>query len=242
MTELTYCPALETPYLYSDKIKTGYRIIFKARCKMWTCEYCAGVNKRNHFKRILYGIDQLQNQGFKFSFVTVTSHERVRTFSGSYRVWKSAWKKLRQRAVRHEQSIEKGIFHYVYIPECHQDGTLHWHGLFSGSFTTRWWKDNARECGLGYECESIDIQDSFQGANYCLKYISKHMGQKIDIPRFRRINYSQKFPDQAVYGTSGDWLVAAPKVSIVSLIESAWSLDLGTVLHGKEITEILTED
>lgn len=238
--EYTYCPALGTPYLKLDSTKDRTRYVFKARCKLWTCTYCAKVNQHQHYIRILNGCNELLNSGRSLSFVTLTSHRKVRGTENSYRLFQSAWKKLSQRARRKALSDKSVSLEYVLIPECHADGTLHWHGVFSPHFSTRWWKDNSAECGMGYQAKSVKLDTGIQATNYCLKYVTKHVGQKIDIKRFRRVMYSQKFPAKPVHSTDDKWQVVEAKTSIVELVHEAWhKLDYDAVVHGEKVLEIV---
>ena len=235
-----YCPSA-SPYLWTDELKKDERTIFKARCKRWDCPYCAEVNRFQHWIRMKRGIDGLLNKGHVIDFITITSHEKLRTAEATYNVWKSAWTKLSTRyrrayAEAHELSPE-----FVYLLECHKDGRLHVHGLFSGHIKTRWWKDNCRQCGLGYQAKSVEMDGSLRAINYISKYVSKQMGVDFCIKRFRRINYSRGFdtPDDSESGIA--WNILDKKDSIVSLIEQGWALDLNVTLHGQLIEEIINE-
>lgn len=238
--KLTYCPAQGTPYLKLDSKTDRTRYIVKARCKQWTCPYCAEVNKHQHYIRILNGTNQLLNTGYNLSFVTITSHPKVRGLLPSYRVFQKAWKTLSQRARREVESITGLPLVYVYIPETHKDGTLHWHGLFSGGLSTRWWKDNATESGLGYEAKSVKVDTGIQATNYCLKYITKNVGQAIDIKRFRRVNYSQNFPTKPTDTTTMGFTKIEPDTALTTVIWEAWiDLHYKVSLNRQEITELI---
>lgn len=241
--KLDYCPAQGTPFLKLDNSSDRTRYIVKARCKQWTCPYCAKVNKHQHYIRILNGCNYLFNQGYDLNFVTITSHKNVRGLLPSYRVFQKAWKTLSQRARRQVEATTGLPLAYVYIPETHRDGTLHWHGVFTGGLSTRWWKDNCAETGMGHQAKSVKLDTGIQATNYCLKYVTKHIGQEIDIKRFRRINYSQNFPDKPVADGTAKWQVVEAKTSIVALIHEAWyRLDYDAKLHGQMVDEIIDNE
>jgi len=238
--EHDYCPNLGSPYLYADDGDTKTRLIIKARCKLWTCPYCSQVNKHQHYIRILNGSNRLLDKGHQLNFVTLTSHETARGFDASYSVFKSAWKKLSQRARRKNKKTTGLPFEFVYIPEIHKDNTLHWHGVFTGDFSKRWWKDNSRQSGMGYMAECEPLENAIQATNYCLKYITKHLGQEISRKGFRRINYSRGFPPKPVPETLLQWQIAEPDESLVSIIETAWRVkNHKVILNGNEVTEII---
>lgn len=132
---------------------------------------------------------------------------------------------------------------YVYIPETHRDGTLHWHGIFTGRLSTRWWKDNCAESGLGHQAKAVRLESGIQATNYCLKYVTKHVGQKIDIKRFRRVNYSQNFPAKPItQGTIGFQVIPA-ETALTDVIFEAWiKHQYKVMLNRQEITEIIDND
>ena len=229
------------PFIWSDFEEEKKRIIYKTRCKQWSCEYCAKVNYYQHWLRSVKGIENLENQGYKFDFVTLTSHERLTGTVQTYKVWKSAWQKLSTRYRRAYTKTYELPSAYVYVPELHADGRIHIHGVFSGHISKRWWKDNARSCGLGYQCETVQVEDRSKGINYALKYVSKSMGQNIGIDNFRRINYSRNIPPLRRTETENSWNILFKIEAIEALIEDAWKQDKDVILQGSEIKEILIE-
>lgn len=238
MTEgLSECPASGTPYLYADTDDSRY--IIKARCKRWNCPYCGKVNAHQHYIRILNGINELSNREQQFSFVTLTSHERNKTTESCLRVWRDAWRKLRERLRRFHESITEYPLAFVYTTEYHKDGRLHWHMLVNNQADSRWYKDNARECGLGYQAKSVPVDNAAQATNYVTKYLAKSLSQTDYPKKMRRVNYSQTFPDKPQPDAMYQWELLQAKESITSVIESGWKKDLSTYLNWTEITEIV---
>ncbi len=218
--KLTQCPTSGTPYLIGDNYVIRKRIIVKARCKQWDCPYCSLINKSEHMNRIAVGIDKLIRQGLPLQFVTITCHEKWRGYENSLRNWRSNKDKLLARYRRYTKKQGYGTGDYVYIPECHTDGSIHIHGVFVGKAKTRWWKDNARQSGLGYMAESEQLTSALQAINYVLKYITKEVGRKSIIKGFRRINYSQGFPHVYRLPSGFEWDLLASTESIESAIIS----------------------
>lgn len=203
--EYTQCPKRGVPYLIGDSHETKQRKIIKARCKQWDCPFCAPINKSEHFNRIANGVALLDKQGYNFTFTTITCHERWRGHAASLTNWRRNKDKLLARFRRKHAAEYSYEPEYVYIPETHADGTIHIHGLFSGQFSTRWFKDNARACGLGYMAESENIESVLQAINYCTKYLQKQMGIPSVSKGFRRINYSRGFPAAQRASSGLDW-------------------------------------
>lgn len=214
--------------MVGDFVNIGKRAIVKTRCKLWTCPYCAQINKSNHYNRMATGIDKLIKQGRILQFVTLTMHENWRGKNGSTKNWRANKGKLLDRVRRKEKKVSSLSSEYVYIPEYHKDGSLHVHGIFTGDYGTRWWKDNSRQCGMGYMAQSEGLNSALQGINYCLKYISKQVGCEIPIKNFRRINYSSGFPDIAKGSSDGSWRMLGRDESINSAI-------VGGIVKGLEV-------
>lgn len=234
------CPSA-SPFVWSDDLIANQRTILKTRCKRWDCPYCASINKLQHRLKVYHGLSKLESEGHEFDFVTWTSSPKLKDTESCYKVFQKAWAKLSTR-YRRANSTAKGISpEYVFVPELHKDGRLHWHGVFSGHLSSRWWKDNCAESGFGYMAKSEKLESVSQASNYVLKYISKHMGQSIDITRFRRINYSRGFPPNVAPENGATWEILGKTDSIATLIESAWKIDLTVTLNRQLIEEIINE-
>ena len=77
--------------------------------------------------------------------------------------------------------VRRKNFTYVFIPEFHKDGAIHFHGLFRGDVTlsrytvSRFGKEryNMTEWNFGYSLVE-QLTGSYEAAvRYCLKYITK---------------------------------------------------------------------
>lgn len=229
-SQLTQCPNTGSPYLVGDSKLLNKRTIVKARCKQWDCPYCSIINKNVHMNRIATGIDKLIRKNTPLQFVTITCHEKWRGYENSIRNWRRNKGKLLARYRRYTKKQGDGTGNYVYIPECHKDGTIHIHGVFVGSASDRWWKNNTRESGLGYMAESSELESALQAINYMLKYITKEIGKQSVTSGFRRINYSQGFPPVPRLPSVYDWRLLASTESIETAIIS------GLVRDGYEVT------
>lgn len=235
---LTHCPTLGTPYLFSDNDEKKVRSIIKTRCKLWTCPYCAEINAISAYVRILNGLNELQKQGNELNFVTLTSHEKIRDFEQGYRVWQSAWRKLQERLRRRLKNSNSDC-QFVYLFEAQKKGAFHVHMLVTGELQTRWWKDNARQCGLGYQAKSEHVDNAGLATSYVVKYIAKNIGLEIPIPRLRRINFSRKFPVSPAFTSPDRWEIIDKKASIETIINQAWRLKNYDVLLNGEIVKEL---
>lgn len=218
VAKLTQCPTVGVPYLIGDSKNKTKRTIFKARCKLWDCPYCAELNKSQHINRIANGIFFLWKENVKMQFVTITCHEKWRGTKSSVKNWRKNKDKLLARVRRFYAKNAKGQCDYVYLPEYHKDKTVHIHGIFCGDFGSKWWKDNARESGLGFMAKSAPLESILQAINYITKYITKEMGKGSVIKGFRRICYSQGFRPLARHENDYDWIILGRDETIESAI------------------------
>lgn len=186
----TECSAPNRPVLIGYSKTDSFLYMYQPRCKMWKCPSCADLNRSMWCAKVGEGINVYQSRGIEdWMFVTITSHQKARSWGYSRYVWPKAWAKLSARMRRKFKGIR-----YVLLPEQHNDGTLHIHAIASHGMTTRWLKDNAPSCGLGYMSESDEIENADNAISYVFKYVTKSI-ELTDWPsRFRRIRTNQKWP------------------------------------------------
>jgi len=111
--------------------------------------------------------------------------------------------------------------------------------LVTGTLQSRWWKTNARQCGLGYQAKSECVDNAGLATSYVVKYIAKNIGLEISIPRFRRINFSRKFPSAPAFTSDDRWTKIDSTVSIAAVIEEAWiDLNYDVTLNGEKVSEL----
>ncbi len=212
------CPTQGTPYLYKDIGASRTRIIIKANCGMWNCEYCYHLNRNKHYNRIMNGASKLQDKGQQLNFITLTSHEKLKSKGQCLYVWRRSWRKLSDRLRRAHKKNSEYRMAYVWVVETHKNGRLHWHGIINGDVPARWLKDHARACGMGYEDTSEEVWDDISGLRYIVKYLNKsNLGQTYP-SKMRRIAYSQSFPDKPKIATDSEWEILPTKESLINAI------------------------
>lgn len=182
--------------------EVGKAFVTDADCDSWKCDECSKKLRDKWMLRAEIGVRGLIGQGIKVDFVTLTSHERNRTFEAGAAVWSSAWNKLSARLKRKAEVRE-----YFMVAEQHKSGALHMHALWTYGVTKRWLKDNARECGLGYMADVSEITSVQAATKYVTKYLTKDLGK--DVPkRFRRVRVSRgwaEIPEANSEQSSYDW-------------------------------------
>lgn len=173
-----FCPERKTIYLYM------------VRCKSWYCPTCGHINKLEWIARIAQGIDKYYADGIdKWMFCTVTSHPKNKNRDQCLWVEPKAWKKLWSRIHYHHGKVR-----YVYIPELHKNGRVHWHMLMSGGIPVSWWKQHAPRSGFGYMFDSQPVRDGHNSVLYVTKELSKSLAISQWPRKLRRIRTNQKWP------------------------------------------------
>lgn len=199
----------------------------RIRCKMWSCELCAQINRSQWRAHIIDGINKIGTFD-RWWFVTITAHRRAHkavnqraTLSNLQRGLKTLYDRIRRIVVKKSDKLE-----YVRVFEHHRGGTVHAHLIMRGKFTvqtgeldkkgndiglTRWFKDNCAEVGLGYQASAKPIRSS-QGVHagfvsaYVTKYLTKGaQGFKLFPKGVRRIQASSGFGALKVPESQYNW-------------------------------------
>ena len=223
------CPTQGTPYLYKDNGTSRTRIIIKANCGMWNCEYCYHINRLKHYNRIMNGANRLQDKGQQLNFITLTSHEKLKSKDQCLWVWRKSWGKLSDRLRRAHKKNNEYSMAYVWVVETHKNGRLHWHGVINGAVQNRWLKDNSRECGMGHQDTSKEVWDDISGLRYVVKYINKSNLVQDYPKKMRRIAYSQSFPDKPKIIRDSEWEILPTKEALINAI------NIGLIVKGFEV-------
>lgn len=231
-------------------------VYLRTSCKSWHCVECASAMQALHAAQARHGAAVLRDRGYELLFVTLTSHEHVRTLDAGLRVWRTAWPRLRARLDRAmhprkprspRQFVQIGTdYQYVLVPELHADGALHVHAIIAlrGRMVgvrriKRWTKDNARACGLGYQADVIRIRTPQGALRYVVKYLSKAQSRAGGFPkRTRRVSYSQGWPRLRVREVSAgdyDWEVR-PALELAQALSLAMRAGVDLYHQGQRVT------
>jgi len=176
------------------------RLIGFARCKQWTCAYCAQKNKSIWRAAIIHALNQRTD--ITWTFLTITAHENAKNTRNSLKNIQTGWTRLYNKMKYHCRKHHMDV-HYIRVYEPHKDGRIHAHMLLGYSpqipyrldefefLYERWFKDNARSSGMGYEANLQLLQEN--NAGYVSAYISKYMTKmEKALPKgTRRIQSSQ---------------------------------------------------
>ena len=182
------CPNPAAPVLACKDARNKTVGFVRAGCGLWSCPVCGARNGKTWLARAINGINT--NVHYDWSFVTITAHRKWRGKSSLTNIRKN-WPKLRKRLARQVD----GVFMYLWVYERHADKSWHVHALVNARLGKRWWKNNAAECGLGYQGEELAIDNAGQAAGYVAKYLLKQFLLLDPYPRsMRRITTSRSWP------------------------------------------------
>jgi len=201
-------------------------LITDADCDSWNCPECAGRMAANWRQRARMGAYRIVEAKDTLDFITLTSHETLRTFSQSYWVWKRAWALLYASIKRKKQD-----FCYLLIPERHKDGTLHVHAIWNASVSERWLKTAARRRGLGYMVDVSQINNASFASSYVTKYISKSLAFNVPA-HFRRVRASEnwvKIPKPESVLSRLEWDYVGTNGALLSVYEECYRQKLSLV-------------
>ncbi len=185
------CSNPNVPYLFN--VASDGKITFtKGACKTWACPECSMKNAKTWIAKIINGINVM---GGEWYFATVTAHKWHRKEKSLINL-RANWQKLRQRMAR--KAKNSGVdMAYARIWEHHKDASYHMHIINNVSVNTRWLKDNASACGMGFMAHSDEIVNAGQAAGYVAKYMLKQSKEDTlhSFPKgARRIECSQNWP------------------------------------------------
>jgi hypothetical protein len=183
------CQKINRPYLTGISEIEKKIILMRPSCKCWNCPTCAARNARRWIARIINHVNHSDTENGWFMF-TLTAHEKWRGDYASVKNLRQGWKKLYNR-----MRYTFGVSQYCKVWEMHADKTFHLHGLIDSVIAERWLKDNARQCGMGYQVDMHYVDNAGQVAGYIAKYFLKSEAEisanRQYPPNLRRIEVSR---------------------------------------------------
>lgn len=203
------------PILVGKNVSVMAAVLFRPRCKLWSCPSCAKTNADLWQLRGQLGAEKLLNDGNELVLVTVTAHER-HSVKRAVEKLPDQWNKLRNRWQRATHKPQ-----YLLIPEVGKRGHFHLHFITTGGMGTRWWKDNARMSGFGYSNdESEGNLSAAKSAFYCGKYLAKQLNNNIWRKGFHRVRTSQNWPKVPPLARDENWQfeILDKRVSLTSVV------------------------
>lgn len=186
-----FCSSFNAPFIAKTDHENKTIEFARTPCKLWSCPECSARNARRWIARIIDGINNLDAENWHFA--TVTAHRKWRGLA-SLENLRVNWPKLRKRMARATDAQNEVLF-YVRNWEMHKDSSFHTHLITNASLSTKWLKDNAAACGLGYMAKIDECVNAGQAAGYMAKYFVKQHGNTLHTyPKgARRVQTSQNW-------------------------------------------------
>lgn len=214
-------------------------ILTRVRCKMWSCEYCARINRTQWQLRIIRTIEKIGVQGW--AFVTVTVKSQSDNADVIIKKLQSGLSKLLKRMRRanifddmpyirvYERGSESGRWHAHLLVRFARYAMGDYYGKNNdilidsrhniNKSNTKWVKDSANKCLLGYIADyktivpesdaqrdiPAQLQQIFYVVSYIVKYMSKDIQEVIQSEKpknLRVIQSSREFKPE--YATDVD--------------------------------------
>jgi len=227
------CSNPKSPYVVGLPKNGGKALVFKSNCDSWECEECSQKKKSQWSARAILGCKAIGSRGITPKFVTVTTAEWYTTSAAAIAAFPRAWGKLYARMKR--QNLQ--MMYLLTIEFGKETGHMHAHFLTDCQMKTRWYKDNARQCGMGYQAAVEEIESHGKAAAYVSKYIGKSLDGHTLPPKFRRVRCSQNWTPLAQLeaheqSRDFDWVVCNTHTSLWSAVEECEERDF-TMIDAK---------
>jgi len=169
-------------------------MFFHPRCKQWSCDYCAEINKDYWIHQAARGSILITSEERDLQFVTLTSRKYTTQNSSLYFL-KQNWPKLNRRAKYHTEKTTGAIWSYFLVPEHHQSGVAHFHMIAATPLSgAKWWHDTAWQTGFGYIVDVQPMIDAQGASAYVAKYLHKGSGGEVWPKGFMRVRHSRNWP------------------------------------------------
>jgi len=246
-------PCINNAPFFAYKSENGVWIVKQGCCNSWTCPRCGIIRAKQEYWRIVNGITYLSEQGDIY-FITITCrgagmplHESEEHYGEWTNKLLDCWRLACKR--------KGGKWTYVQVTERQKRGHPHshilttWkpHDLKDGTRRTRVVENGSAKMayvpalrsefvaetvvrsGLGREYD-ITLCSSAEGASrYVAKYLFKDTIYSQEWPKgWKRIRYSQSFPDNGYTGTEAlalikrdDWLALIRMSPVIRTADEA---------------------
>lgn len=172
-------------------------LLFRPRCKQWSCDYCAELNKDYWIQQAFRGATIIQAQGREIQFVTLTSRGYATKASSIY-FFRQNWPKLNRQLKYHTNKWLKAFgwqWAYFLVPEHHKSGVAHFHLLAATHFKHKQtWKEFAYNAGFGFILDVQTMDDAGAVSGYVAKYLHKGVGAEQWPKGFMRVRHSATWP------------------------------------------------
>lgn len=221
------CSTPNRPLMIGRNVATKTAVVFRPRCKMWSCPECALTNQRLWEFKGIYGAQLLMQIGWQLSMITVTNLGKMSARGSIFKLpdqWGKLWNKARQ---------EVAEYAYIILPEKHRSGVVHLHILATFELGSRWWKDHGASAGFGWRNEESALATCYRAGWYVTKYLSKSAAVTHWPPYFHRVRASFGWPRVPELEQSPGWEFVAstprstPEDAVIGLKREGYGVAIG---------------
>ena len=186
-------------------------VIKQGCCNHWDCPVCSNILAGYHAHRMQEGARILSETGTLW-FWTTTCRGRdldLETADDNYLLWTN-----RLLAACRARAKKQGVdFQYVQVTERQKRGAAHSHYISTfcpddaihapvpddqHRYVSDWFVKRNVSAGLGPQCRISAVQTPERAAGYIAKYLKKQLKEHEWPKHWKRIRYSQKWPDCAL--------------------------------------------
>jgi len=213
-----------SPYIVGLSKTDRKAVVFKSDCDTWECEECQQKKRQKWIARAVLGLIEITSIPQTSVFVTITTAEWYGEPAAAIATFPRAWNKLYGRLKR----LTSDLRYLMTIEFGKKTSHMHANFLTNATQNERWYKDNARACGLGFQAKVEPVESDGKAAAYVSKYIGKSLGGQPLPPHFRRVRCSQNWTPLAQLelqqlSSDMDWLVCNSTVSLWAAVEQCQS-------------------
>lgn len=195
---------------YVAVIKDGKAIIGQGCCNHWDCPRCRFTLAAYHKHRMIEGANILLETGPLY-FWTITCRGKeldLATADDDYYTWiNRLLASCRYRAKKQRQRWE-----YVQVTERQQRGAAHSHFIHTfcpddavsrlndkgrTELFSSWFREANIRAELGRQCQITEVASATGVGAYISGYLEKQIHKDVWPPKWKRIRYSEGWPDRA---------------------------------------------
>lgn len=211
--------AYAAPYICFHREAHGW-YIQQGCCNHWDCPRCGHIRAREEYGRIVEGAKQIEEDGRKMYFWTLTCRGSEMTLQEAEESY-LRWTDRLLTASRNKSNRADEYWCYVQVTERQKRQHPHSHMICTycppdawpykkgeklplgyiakhDGLWSDWLVDAARRAGLGEMCDLSAVRSAAAVATYISKYLFKDAINTQWPPGWKRVRYSQNWPDLPV--------------------------------------------
>lgn len=209
-------------------VNNGFAEIKQSCCNHWDCEHCGQVRAAQEYRRIVAGAEKLA-EDHKLYFWTLTCRGRDCSLEEAEENY-LAWTNTLLTNARTKAKRALVLWCYAQITERQHKTRLHPHSHILATFlpddavlstddndqpcfVSAWFSRANASAGLGSQHKITEVKSAAAVSRYVAKYMFKASMTEEWPPHWRRVRYSQNWPQLEKY---------SPEIAIVLTNKDGW--------------------